>query len=1070
MRIYHQIVILVVGTVLAVGLSLTVWSEVRLTRQIEQTTVARDTMIVRLLATTNIDYSLDRDVEEVHDVLQRVVDQAPEVTDAFVVDNYSGIVAHTFENGIPDRIVRLTGPLYDVDGSKMLHLTVAGKRHGLLSYPQTDGSISAVHLLIDPAHTQGLIMQQRQEILVVALLVMTLGALAAVPISRRISAPLRRATEVVSAYGRGEAISDSDLTRLDAGPEVRDLASAFRSIQSELIETAESLKDRQRRLAEVERIAHIGHWRWDRDSNDFDCSSEFREITGLLPGPLRDSERPTLACAHPDDADDLRKAIDQVLHTGTSFNLQHRVVRPSGEERTVSAHAEPLIDGDGHVIGMVGTLQDVTDQVRADSLTHRFGRILDNSLSEIFVFDANTYRFLQVNNGAQANLGYTLEELRTLHPWDIKPGLSEDEFRNIVLPLREGLLDVLAFETVHQRKDGTRYPADVQLQLFKNEQPPVFVAVIVDATERREDNRRQRLATQVFNSVAEGILITDPHHAVVDLNPAFTDITGWQQEDLKGQSTSILKSDRHPPAFYREIADALDAFGHWQGELWDRHKDGTDNPKRASITAVLGDDGEVSHYVAVHTDIAKEKAVEAELNRLAHTDPLTGLPNRALFNDRMEMELKRSARRDSACGLLFVDIDRFKNINDTLGHHAGDQVLREIARRLMACIRGEDTVARLSGDEFTMILGGLEGPANAEEVAQRIVRSLSQPISCDGQDLAVTASVGIALYPGDAETREGLVRCADKAMYAVKQSGRAGYRFYSRDMDADEADAQRMEAELRQALARDELELFFQPRYNLTRRTVIGAEALVRWRHPTRGLVPPDAFISMAEENGLIVPLGRFVLREACRQARNWYDDGLIDGAVSVNLSARQLKDPALIDDIRSILRETRLPPSKLELELTESLVMDDAETSIDRLYDLRDMGLSIAIDDFGTGHSSLAYLKRLPVQALKVDRTFVSDVGDDSDDATIVSAIIGLAHSLGLTVVAEGVETEEQAHFLVEQGCHEIQGYYLSRPVPATEFPKAVSQANDIADACLRRDRHAVGAGLAPVGIERAS
>lgn len=552
----------------------------------------------------------------------------------------------------------------------------------------------------------------------------------------------------------------------------------------------------------------------------------------------------------------------------------------------------------------------------------------------------------------------------------------------------------------------------------------------------------------VFDTVGEGVLVTDARKHIVDLNPAFTATTGWTLDELRGQHLSILRSDRHPPAFFLQLEDALRRDGKWIGEYWDRHKDGSINAKRLSVNAVTGDDGAVTNYVAVHTDINAQKRAEQELIRLAHTDALTELPNRTLFNDRLNMEIRRARRRGNACGLMILDLDRFKNINDTLGHHAGDIVLRTVSERLLECVRDEDTVARLAGDEFTVILGGLAKPENAVEVAQRIVRALSRPIACDGRDMTVTASVGIALYPQDSDDIDTLLSHAGKAMLAVKHSGRAGYRFYAADDgDSDEADVLRIETELRQALARDELELFFQPRFDLAKRRVHGAEALVRWRHPERGLVPPDAFIPIAEQTGLIVPLGRWVLRQACRQAVEWLAQGVIDGVISVNLSPRQLSDPALLDDIRTILDETGMAPQHLELELTESLVMDDAEASIALLDGLRAMGLSIAIDDFGTGHSSLAYLKRLPLHAVKIDRAFVRDIGCSSDDTTIIAAIIGLARGLNLTVVAEGIETLEQARLLLSQGCHELQGFFLAPPVPAADFPAVAARSEATAD-----------------------
>ena len=577
----------------------------------------------------------------------------------------------------------------------------------------------------------------------------------------------------------------------------------------------------------------------------------------------------------------------------------------------------------------------------------------------------------------------------------------------------------------------------------EEDRPRHLIGTVLDITDRKNAEEKLKLASKVVENTAEAILITDANTRIVDVNAAFIRMTGYTKEEVAGQNLQILKSDRQDDAFYDKLWTEVKNTGWWSGEIWDRRKNGEEFPKWLSISAVNDERGQVANYVAIFTDISKAKEAEAQLRQLAHFDTLTGLPNRALFFDRLQKEIDRAKRYNRIMAVLFIDLDRFKNVNDTLGHSAGDALLRTISERLVKCTRKPDTVARLGGDEFTVILTEVPETGYVEAITQRVVAELSKAVTVLGNEVFVSASVGIALYPSDGEDGEALMKCADTAMYHAKDKGKNTYQFFDAEMNGRAFARLKMEGALRRALRLNELTLSYQPKMNLANGKIVGTEALLRWHSQEIGNVPPATFIPVAEETGLIIPIGRYVLTEACRQAKAWSDDALLTVPVSVNLSAREFKDRSLVRDIRSILNDTGLDANQLEIEVTETLVMDDLPTSIEVMQGLKDMGVHLAVDDFGTGYSSLSYLKRLPVDTLKIDRSFVSDIAGHSDDTAIVSAIIAMAHNLNMTVIAEGVETREQLRFLRDEGCHQAQGHLISRPVAADRMGDALRQAS---------------------------
>ncbi|AFL74064.1 putative bifunctional diguanylate cyclase/phosphodiesterase [Thiocystis violascens] len=558
------------------------------------------------------------------------------------------------------------------------------------------------------------------------------------------------------------------------------------------------------------------------------------------------------------------------------------------------------------------------------------------------------------------------------------------------------------------------------------------------------DQEQLRLAERVFQNTAEGIKVTDAAGNLVSVNAAFETITGYRAEEALGRNPRFLKSARHDAAFYRNLWATLLETGHWRGEIWNRRKSGEVYPEWLTISAVPDDQGRVTHYVGVFSDITHLKEAQKQIDFLAYHDALTHLPNRTLFRDRLVHALAHARRETRTLAVLFIDLDRFKTVNDTLGHPVGDELLLQVSRRMSEAIRADDTLARLGGDEFVLLLEDADSAQRAATVARKLLECLASSMRVSGHELTVTASLGISLYPTDGEDADTLIRHADRAMYEAKQRGRNNFQFFTQALTDGAFERLVMENVLRGAVGRGELVLHYQPQIALASGRLMGFEALVRWNHPELGLVPPGRFIPLAEEIGIIGDIGAWVLRAACRQLADWDAQGFAVPRMGVNLSVKQIDDAGLTELVASALREAGLGEHRLELEVTESMLMGVPETNRAALNAIKSLGVELAVDDFGTGYSNLAYLKLLPLDRLKIDQSFVRDIGRDGNDEAIVRAIIALARSLGLETVAEGVEEAHQAEFLLREGCNLAQGYLYSRPLPAEalSFPM-----------CFRRD-----------------
>ena len=749
--------------------------------------------------------------------------------------------------------------------------------------------------------------------------------------------------------------------------------------------------------------------------------------------------------ARPDSRlDDLRSASAAVARLcPTSLGALARISR---FEQSIAAGPVlelarfPMPDG-----GFVMTASDITSLKEGEERIRRLlgqqRAIFDNA--HVGIILADDRKMLDVNTRMAEIFGYD------------SPAEMIGQLTEILYPSRADYLDVggriygeLATSGYSEgntrmvRKDGSPLwirlsgrPLDARAPLEGS------IWVFTDVTGQREQQAQLELAQLVFNHSNEALMVTDADNRIVSINTAFTSITGYEAGEVLGQTPGILKSGQHDSHFYRSIWKTLERDDRWEGEIIDRHKSGKLYPKWLTIRMVRNPDRSVAHYVAAFSDISVRKAAEEKIQYMAHHDALTGLPNRVLLRDRFEQMHRRVSREHRTLAMYFLDLDHFKRINDTLGHAVGDELLIAVTRRLTTCLRRSDTISRLGGDEFMILVEGDESIRSFAALAEKLCRALEAPFELGGQALTSTGTLGIAVAPTDGTDFDTLMKKADMAMYHAKDKGRGTFSFFDEGMNRDSAERLALATSLRHALSAGELRLVYQPQFALDDQRMTGAEALMRWHSPRFGDVSPAQFIPLAEETGLILPMGEWALHESCRQARTWSDAGH-PLKVAVNVSAVQVYRDDFAATLAAALRDTGAKPASIELELTESTLMKDAARFIEVIAYVRALGISVAIDDFGTGYSSLAYLKRFQVSKLKVDRSFVKDIPDDEEDRAIAEAIVRMGQSLKLKVIAEGVETPAQMDFLAGIGCHEVQGFLFSRPLEADAMTRRLVQA----------------------------
>jgi diguanylate cyclase (GGDEF)-like protein/PAS domain S-box-containing protein len=770
-------------------------------------------------------------------------------------------------------------------------------------------------------------------------------------------------------------------------------------------------------------------------------SDAIEEITGY---PARDfANRATSRWADiicPEDRRAYYRAVKEAVTSARPYQIEYRIVDADGIERWLLESGQPVGFAGQDAFWVDGIISDISErkdnEMRIEALLAEQGAVLDNVMFGIL--QVRDRRVVSTNRRFDTLFGYDDGELVGDPTVLLFPSMEEYEHGFAVANPLLAQGREFSEERQFRRRDGSLFWCSVSGRALDPQQPDAAtIWVFADVTERRQAEEKLRLSATVLEHIADGVMVLDVHGRIVATNPAYTQITGYTEAEALGTRSSLTRDSGQDEAFHEALWRDLAETGFWRGETWSRRKNGEAYLEWLTVSSVRDDIEAVTHYVCVFSDITKVKESQDKLDHLAHHDPLTGLPNRLLFHDRLQHAMARAARTSLQLAVLFIDLDRFKTVNDTLGHHVGDELLKQVAVGLSSCLREDDTLARLGGDEFIVLLEDVEGERGARTVAEKLMALFERPLQVGGHELFVTGSVGISLFPHDATDLNVLIRNADVAMYQAKARGRNGYQFYAPSMDGEGLDRLRMEALLRRAIEKGELSVVYQPQVDIGGAgqggRLIGAEALVRWHNAELGEVPPSRFVPLAEDIGFITQLGNWVLEQACRQMVAWERAGLVVPKIAVNLSGRQFDRGGIADSVAQVLRATGLAPRRLQLEVTESVIMNTGD-ALATINELHAIGVALAIDDFGTGYSSLAYLKQLPVQTLKIDRSFIRDIsngaGSDANDEAIAVAIIQLGKSMGLSVIAEGVESAEQGAFLLRHGCSLAQGYLYGRPM----------------------------------------
>ncbi len=812
----------------------------------------------------------------------------------------------------------------------------------------------------------------------------------------------------------------------------------------------EALRQSEERFELAMQASNDGLWDWNLLTNSIYFSPRWKSMLGYGEHELSNHFDNWEQRIEEQGRQETRRLIDECLQGDRDgFTIEFRMRHRGGHWVDILSRAITIRDQQGKPLRMVGTHTDISKRKMAETeLRHseeKMRTILDSVDACIYLKDIDGH-YLFANAAVRRLWGAEMEEI---------VGYGDERFfdQETVASIRRNDRRVLESGETLRTEETNTTSKNSETTTFLSVKLPLrrddgsiyaLCGISTDVTDLKSAESAAHLYSKIFTHSGEAILITDHENRILTVNPTFELLTGYRAEEVIGQNPRILASGRTPEETYSELWQELERCGFWQGELWDRRKDGSLYPKWAAISSIHDEEGKLTHYFASFTDISERKAAEERIDYLAHHDPLTGLFNRFSLQERLGQSLASALRQSERLALLFIDMDQFKIINDSLGHQVGDEMLIEVASRLRSSLRASDIVARLGGDEFVVVVTALQESIDVASVADKITTQLGMPYLIGGHTLYSTPSIGISIFPDDGDNEQSLMKAADTAMYHAKEQGRNNFQFYTEAMNSAAGERITIEHELRVALTSSQLELHYQPKIATCDGDDRSVEALIRWRHPEQGLIPPFRFIPLAEETGLIVPLGDWVLNEACRQMAQWRNQGLGTIRVAINLSTHQLHDPQLIEKVKMAIESHQLAPDQLEIEITESAAMDNPEHAIRQLHALRRLGVPLAIDDFGTGYSSLAYLKRLPIQYVKLDRSFINDVLTSDNDATISSATIALAHSLGLRVVAEGVENEEQRAFLVTQGCDYLQGYLLGRPEPATQLEQRWTRGVD--------------------------
>ncbi len=934
------------------------------------------------------------------------------------------------------------------------------------------------HLLL--GERQDAVHAQIRQTRIVVLAVLVLSAIIMVPLAtglarRTVSQPVEHLLHAVEALRLGRY---EQPVRIADGGELSELADAFNTMAETIRRRESELRDSEENVRRLIETSEEGIWVIDTKAETVLVNRHLAEMLGTTVEAM--------AKTHFFDFvdPDYRQLAEHNLRRrarGVREQYDFRFRRADGGELWAIVSASPIEDRDGRFVGALAMITDITERRRnelLDRVVHATNKQVLEGLAPDGTLQFACERLVEYFGfrlawaasrredgtvATRARAGECIDYLdqvemnceqdtpdadpvgQVFHtgrssvmtfdhpdaaPWR-EPAARCGFASFAALPLTAARGEIVGALTLYSDRDDTFTPD--RLAAFEELARRLTVAWLLAA-----DQARLRMQSTAMEAAANAIIITDPEGRIEWVNRAFVRLSGYTLTEAVGRTPSILKSGKYDHSYYEAMWQTIVRGQVWQAELINRRKDGSFYTVEQTVTPLLDEHGRITHFIAIQEDLTARKAAEAHIRHIEQYDSLTGLPNRMLLMERLRQAMSHARRNRRIVALIQIDLDRFKTINDSLGPLAGDELLKGVAQVLTECVGSSDTVSRQGGDEFTLLLEDLREADGAAQVARRIAEALSTPLRAGDNELFVTCSMGIALFPMDDDSPEALLRDADAAMFRAKEEGRNTYQFFTADLNARALDRLRLENALRRAVERGELVLHYQPQLDLAAGSVVAAEALVRWQHPEMGLVPPGAFIPLAEETGLIVPMGEWVLRTACEQAAAWAAEGRAL-RVAVNVSAIQIKRCDLAELVARVLAETGLDAQLLELEVTESEIMAEPERAREALARLQELGVQTAIDDFGTGYSSFSQLRHLPVTRLKVDRSFVTALGT-ADGDSITASIIGLAHTLGLRVIAEGVEEKEQLDFLIASGCDEVQGYWLSRPLPADDLAQFLS------------------------------
>lgn len=860
-----------------------------------------------------------------------------------------------------------------------------------------------------------------------------------VPITQFLSAPAILGDRLVGTVALANPGRDYTQRDLDF---VERLASVY-ALAVERKHAEDALRDSEERFRELFHSVNDAIFLTPIDENGL--PGRFIEVNDVACRRLGYS-RDELLRMSPTDVDDPDSAAaiaplmaDLLKHGQATFEANHRTKCGQIIPVEVSSHVFTL-EGQRMVLSVA---RDITERKLAENKLRESEQqknaILDGLKDVVVEYVDPELRIIWTNAGISEALGVDQNDAVGEHCYELVQGRKSPCPRcSAVKAVRTGKFE--QGQTV--TPDGREWITRSNPIRDAHGRIEGIVHVAVNVTDMRRAERALRIHTTAMNAATDQIVITDHRGRVEFVNPAFTRETGYAPADVEGRTLRVLSSGKHDREFYADLWKTVLAGNTWHGEVTNRRKDGTTYVDDMTITPIKGAAGKVEHFIAIKRNVTEKTLYQEKLDHLAHHDPLTGLPNRLLFSDRLSMKLSESRQNGQSMAIMFIDLDRFKLINDTLGHNVGDGLLKDVASRLRKTLRDVDTIARMGGDEFTLILPNIRTTEHPMRVASRVLQAFSAPFQVEGHELFISPSIGVSIYPEDGQDVETLVKNADTAMYRAKEQGRNNCQLYTKALNAKALERITLETSLRNALRRHEMMVHYQPQVDIRTGDILGVEALARWKHPELGFVPPSQFVPLAEDTGLIMPISEWMLYEVCQQNKDWQDAGLPPMVASVNISARQLEHDHLLRAVRTVLDKTGLDPSYLGIELTESMLMRNTDHSAEVLGQLKEMGVHVSVDDFGTGHSSLSYLKRLPIDSVKIDQSFVRDITINPDDAAISGAVVAMAHSLKLSVVAEGVETLEQLEFLRSLKCDMIQGYFISRPVPADELTQLLVDA----------------------------